>query len=227
MTTWKWNRMYRNRYNTPVEKVEDPTIPARIDTLLGNGLINDWEKNFLTSVKAGYDKYKSLTKGQNDTFVNIEKRYDSAELAKRNAWSATWTAEKAANWAAMIGYYKGTPYYKGAVEKYEKNNAYIPSEKEYVAVCENKYAMKYLKNRAIPAKFKQGAMVVYKRHGNYRLATIVNIGMPNSWTKGSRGYTILPLGQTGMVEVEEKELLYYREGLIDKLQKFSDDDIPF
>jgi hypothetical protein len=58
--------MYAHR--NPIVKVEDPTIPTRIDALLGNGLVNPWETNFLSSIKAGYDKYKSLTEGQNKTF---------------------------------------------------------------------------------------------------------------------------------------------------------------
>lgn len=226
MTTWKWNRMYARRYSQPVEAVEDPTIPTRIDALLSNGLINDWEKNFLTSVKAGFDKYKSLTKGQNDTFVNIEKRYTPEVLAARNAWQNSWDAEKAKSWATMIEYYSKTQYYRGAVEKVKANPAYIPSEKEYNDICNNKYSVKYLKNINIPAKFKAGALVVHKRYGSYRLATVVEIGNVADWTKGSRHYKIMVIGEADMSTVAEKELLYYREGMLSKLEK-PDQEMPF
>ncbi len=218
--------MYARRYSQPVEKVEDPTIPARIDTLLGNGQINDWEKNFLTSVKAGFDKYKSLTKGQNDTFVKIEARYDAGEIAKRQAWSASWNEEKNKNWQTMMEYYSKTQYYQGAVEKWKKDKAYIPSEKEYAATCENKYAVRLLKNKDIPPKFKQGALVVYKRYG-YKLATVVDIGNITDWSKGSREYQIMVVGEADIRTVLEKELIYYREGIISKLEKYFFEEMPF
>lgn len=210
----------------PAEKVEDVTIPARIDTLLTNGMVNDWETNFLISIKGGYEKYKSLTKGQYDTFVKVEQRYDSAAIASRSAWTSTWDAEKAGNWKAMMDYYITTPYYKGATDKYKKDPKYIPSEKEYKAICDNKYAVRYLKNRVIPAKFRDGQLVVYKRYGNYFLSTIVSTGEVSDWSKGSRRYTILPIGEASPLTVLEKELLYYREGLIPKIRQ-PDDDVPF
>lgn len=226
MSTWKYNRMYARQYNTPKVKVEDPTIPSRIDILLANTAINEWERNFLTSIKAGFDKYKSLTEGQNNTFVAIEKRYSPEVLAARTAWQSNWTAEMASDWAAMMEYYSKTPYFRGAVEKFQKNNAYIPSEKEYNDICNNKYSVRYLKNLKIPAKFKQGALVVYKRYGTYRLATVVDIGNVADWTKGSRHYKIMIVGEADLCGAAEKELLYYRDGIIDKLEKPSD-EMPF
>jgi len=218
--------MHTRRYSQPVEKVEDPTIPARIDTLLGNGLINEWEKNFLTSVKAGFVKYKSLTAGQNNTFVNIEKRYDSEEVTKHNTWVNTWDDKKSANWQVMMEYYSGTGYYAGAVEKWNKDKNYVPSEKEYIATCENKYAGRLLKNNDIPPKFKQGELVVYKMHSNYRLATIVSIGDIRDWSKGSREYKIMIVGEADITPVFEKTMIYYREGILNKLQR-SNSEFPF
>jgi hypothetical protein len=227
MSTWKYNRMYAHQA-APAEKIVDETIPARIDTLLNNGMINDWEKNFLGSIKAGYEKYKSLTVGQNNTFVGIEKRYDASAIAARESWKSNYDAEKAANWKAMMDYYVKTPYYRGATDKYLKDNAYIPTEAEYKAVCENKYSMRMLKNLTIPAKFKDGALVVYKRYGSYKLATVVSTGEVRDWTKGSRIYSIMVVGESAVNEAYEKELLYYREGLLKKLEKpGTDDETPF
>lgn len=208
------------------EKISDDAIPGRIDTLLNNGMINTWEQNFLTSIKSSYEKYKSLTAGQFNTFVGIEARYDSKEIAAREVWKTAWDSEKSANWSAMCEYYASTPYYKGAVDKYRADKNWIPSEKDYRAVVENKYAQRYLKNRDIPAKFKQGALVVHKKWGTYKLATVVSVREVADWTKGSREYEILEIGAAASAIVLEKHLLYYREGLISKIDK-PDNDIPF
>lgn len=224
MSTWKYNRMYAHR--NPIVKVEDPTIPTRIDALLGNGHINEWETNFLSSIKAGYDKYKSLTEGQNKTFQNIEARYSPDALAARQSWQSTWDAVKAETFKSMMNYYLTTPYYQGVVEKWKKNPAYIPSEKEYKDTCENKYSVKYLMALAIPPKYKAGSLIVYKAYNTYKLATIVDIGNVRDWSKGSREYQINVVGSPDLIWVREKELLYYREGMNGKIQK-NDIDLPF
>lgn len=207
-------------------KVEDTTIPARIDALLGNGMVNDWEKTFLTSIKGGYDKYKSLTEGQNRTLLSIEARYNTDAIAARQTWQAAWNAEKAEVFKSMMKYYSTTPYYKGVVDKWSKNPDYIPSEKEYKDTCENKYSLKYLKALAIPPKFKAGALVVHKKYGSYKLATVVEVGNVRDWSKGSREYRVNLIGSPDLISISEKELLYYREGILDKIQK-NEDDVPF
>lgn len=205
-----------HRYNTPVEKVADATIPARIDILLSNGLINDWEKNFLTSIKEGFQKYKSLTKGQYDTMLKVEQRYDGAAIAARDSWLAAWNHELATNWKTLTEYYSTTPYYGNAIRK-AKDPKYIPTEAEYKSVCENKYAVKYINQHKVAAKYKRGQLVVYKEHGGYFLSTVVEVGMPASWAKGSRCYTINIVGEAELQNVAESELLFYRDSIVSKL----------
>ena len=225
MSTWKYNRMYAARARTPVEKVTDATIPTRIDAILNNGICNDWEKNFCTSIKESFTKYQGLTKGQYDTFVKVESRYDSAAVTARNNWNASWDASKKAKWDKMIEYYSKTPYYKGATDKVRVNPNYIPSEKEYAAICENKYAVKMLAQQNIPPKYKMGELVVYKEYGNYHLATVVVVGNVESWVKGSREYKINIVGDASLRTCEERDMLYYRESIIPKLSK--KEEAPF
>ena len=213
---------YRPYYRTPVEKVTDPTIPNRIDVLLANQNINDWEKNFLTSIKESYNKYQALTRGQHDAFLNVEKKHDATAIAARDEWRKTWDAEKKAVWDMMIDYYSKTPYYKGAVDKVKVNPNYIPSEKEYAAVCLNKYAVKMQENRKIPAKYKEGQLAIFKYLGNYYLSTIVEVGQVNTWVKGSREYKINIFGDMSVRQVDEKEILFYRESMLSKVSKWGD-----
>ena len=210
-------------YNrAPVEKVTDPAIPAKIDTLLVNPNLNDWEKNFLTSIKDSYTKYQGLTKGQHDAFLNVEKRHDASSIAARDEWRKAWDAQKKATWDMMIDYYSKTPYYKGAVDKMKANPNYIPSQKEYAAVCENKYAVKMQENRKIPAKHKEGEKVIFKWGGNYYLSTVVEVGEVNSWVKGAREYKINIFGEMSVRTVDEKELLQYRESYLSKITRWGE-----
>ena len=222
-STWKMNRM--NAHRPPLEKVEDETIPARINALMHNGTTNPWENNFLQSLRAGYEKYNSLTKGQYDTFVQVEKRYDAEAVEARNKWLKEWDESKAHNWKMMIKYYSGTTYYRGAVERANENTNYIPGEAEYKSVCENKYALKFLTQLTIPAKFNVGQLVVVKRWGSKKLGTIISVGDVSSWVKGSREYTVFVNGDSKTDTIVEKELTYYRPSLDAKLTL--NDDVPF
>lgn len=224
MTTWKMSRM--NAHRPAFEKVDDTTIPARIEALLGNGLLNEWENSFLQSIKAGYEKYKSLTKGQYDAFVNVEKRYCTEAVNARKVWIASWDAEKSSKWKQMIEYYSTTPYFVGEVQKAKENPDYIPTESSYKKICENKYAEKYLTQLKIPAKFNVGQLVVCKQYGSHKLATVVSIGKVTGWAKGSREYTVFIAGNSRTEAVLEKQLTYYRESLNNKII-LNEDEIPF
>lgn len=218
-----WTRMYAVK--AEVEKVEDVTIPPRIDALLNNGLVNDWEKNFLSSIKEGYNKYKALTAGQNNTFLNIEKRYTAEAVAAKNNWINNWDTEKSETFKKVVDYYHLTPYYPKIMLKVKNDKNYIPTEEEYKAICENPYSKKYLKQLDTPAKFHVGQLIIYKRYSIYKLATIISVGEVTGHTKGSRYYTILPIGKVKTIEVVEKQLLYYRECMNKKIT--TAEDTPF
>ena len=61
MSTWKWNRYNANMAQTISPKVDDVSIPTRLDALINNPDILEKDKSFATSLKQGWDKYKSLT----------------------------------------------------------------------------------------------------------------------------------------------------------------------
>ena len=206
------------RYNkpVPVEKVSDPTIPARLDKLLA-GELNTWERAFCTSIKQGFEKYKSLTAGQNNTLLSVESRHTEADITARDEWNKNFTEEKRANWNLMAKYYSRTPYYKGAVERWNNDKAYIPSEKEYESICQNVYAQRMIKHTATPPKFAVGSLVVMHLWSTYRLAMVVEVGEVQLPVKGSREYKLILMGSGQTDRILEKSLLYYRPSLDAKL----------
>ena len=170
MSTWKYNRMYARQAATPVGKVVEPSIPARLDKMLATSTINDWERAFCLSIKAGYEKYNSLTVGQNDTFIKIEARNDPAAQTAQEAWKNNFTPEMMASWTMMIEYYSKTQYYTGAVRKWQADKEYVPNEKEYESICNNIYAKRMLAQVVLPPKFKVGDLVVLHQYGMYVFA---------------------------------------------------------
>ena len=171
--------------------------------------------------------YKSLTKGQYDTLVKIETHYTPEVIAAASQWKANYTEEMRDNWKAVVEYYETTPYYGNVVKKTKENPEYIPSEAEYKSVVENKYASRYLANRKIAPKHKIGEMVILKQWGSYRLATVTSIHTKlSNWSKGSRIYDVLIVGDASPISVYEKDLLFYRNSMSDKIM-LKTEELPF
>lgn len=209
---------YRKTFYKP-EVVKDVNFPARFDAMLAQTDLNDWEKTFLTSIKTSYEKYQSLTVGQNKTFCAIEERHSPAAVASRATWEASWNEEKNKKWDMMMKYYSCGPYYKGLVEKYRKNVFRIPTESEYKKICENKYAERFYKVSAIPPKFAAQSLVVIHRWGEYRLAMVLEVRDVTRWVKGSREYLVARIDDPTPFVEEERYMLYYRESILPKLKK--------
>lgn len=192
-------------------KINDPTIPTRIDNLLKNGTpFNDWESKFLNSIADTYKKYSNLSEGQYNTLVSLEKRYGPEEMEARREWYKTWDDDKNERFRKVIEYYKGTSYYQGIVERAKDTN-YIPTQKEYEAVTKNKYAERLLKELAAGPKFAVAELVVVRYYGEHRLGLVTYVSNKCDWTKGSRWYTVDIVGGVSGVNTVEKDIRRYSE----------------
>ena len=114
-------------------------------------------------------------------------------------------------------YYKANPPYFGdAATRILSNPDYVPTEKLYRKMVENKYVQRALANANETAKFPVGTMVMVRdsksvqgRISRYRgqLAVVVECSEDvRSATKGSRNMVVLPVGGTETILTEERYL---------------------
>lgn len=240
-----------NRFSKPKiipAKVVDTTIPTRLDAVINNPAVSAGDKQFCESLKAGWVKYNSLTAGQYGAFQKCEMRYDATAMAanaldkqKRDEWVANFDNEKRTILNICANYYSKTNYFKDIADKVLADQNFIPSEKQYNAMCKNKYAQRLLENTKIAAKYEVGSLVVIRetairRRYPYNSDNNNNNSIPYvilsasdevGPSAGSRKYSLLQIGSNEKVTLEEKELKPFREGKHILPEKREETTYPF
>ena len=193
-----------------VERIEK--VAAR-----GTTTLTDWERSFLGSLRDSAKKWGRLTGKQHDVFQRIERKSNPKHMAARKKWNERFTPAMRESLKFAAEYYKANPPYFGdAATRILSNPDYVPTEKLYRKMVENKYVQRAIANANEDAKFPVGTMVMVRdsknvqgRISRYRgqLAVVVECAKSiRSATKGSRNMTVLPVGGTETIQTEERYL---------------------
>ena len=211
MSYYRQYRQYRRR--EPVEKVSGNNIPERLSVLRENTEVPQNTKDFLQSLLDAYEKYEGLTVRQFEAFEKVEKRFSAEKIAERKAWSGEYTAERRNVAKICAQYYLANPPYFGDLARRIVNDGeFVPTERQWRALCENKYAKKVLAAATSEPKFANGAMVKGRANATSairdKLLLVIeaNAGPVKSAAKGSKVYRVLPVGCPTTMLVEERLL---------------------
>ncbi len=209
------------RYYRDGQEVDSPkeVLVARIEKVAARGTktLTDWERNFLGSLRDSAKKWGRLTPKQHDIFQRIEKKTDPAVQKARKAWNDSFTPEMRANLKFAAEYYKANPPYFGdAANRILSNPDYVPTEKLYRKMVENKYVQRAINNARESIKFPVGSMAQVRDSrsvagaiSRHRGKLVVVVSVENdvrSATKGARGITVLPVGGSETIQTEERYL---------------------
>ena len=194
------------------------TTQQKLDRLnaLG-GDLTDWEFNFAVSVLDQY-KRRNLSDHQHAIVDKILAKHDPAAVKARSDWRDSFDEEKQALARQAAEYYTVNPPYFGDVARKILNDpAYIPTEKCFVKMTQNKYVQRWIAQREAGPAFAKGQLVRFRRNrlvGQYvgsrfkgTLAVVCNVGDQVSATKGSRSYQVLPIGKVKPITAEERFLM--------------------
>ena len=203
------------------------TTQQKLDRIakLGDQL-TQWEQGFTESVADQY-KRRNLSDGQHAVIDKILAKYNPDAIKARNDWRANYDDEKREIARKVAEYYKkNPPYYGDVATKILNDPAYIPSEKCFNKMTGNKYAQRALAAAATPPVFSKGQLVRFRRNDEVRnnhvsytgkpggrtyltgkLAVVLSISDTPGAAKGSRGYTVLPVGATKPIETLERRLM--------------------
>jgi len=203
------------------EEVASPkeVLVARIEKAAARGTssMTPWERNFMGSLLGSAKKWGRLTAKQHEVFQRIETKTDPAFQAAKNAWAQGWTSEKRQRLVFAAGYYKANPPYFGDVaERILNDSNYVPSEKLYRKMVENKYVQRAMSNAEAAPLYEVGTMVTVRdsqsASGHVRglrgqdvLVVDVEKTVLDA-TKGSRTYKVLPVGAPQVLDIQERWL---------------------
>ena len=187
--------------------------------------LTQWEQGFTESVFDQYKRRGRLSSSQVDVIDKILRQHNPDAIKARDDWRANYDDEKREIARKVAEYYhKNPPYYTAVAEKILTDPAYIPSEKCYRKMTENKYAQRALAVGATPPSFSKGQLVRFRRNSEVRdfhsawinakrtdlagkLAVVLSISDTPGAAKGSRGYTVLPMGGALPINTLERRLM--------------------
>jgi hypothetical protein len=213
-----YRRGYVNRNNTGPRHEGDKVLSKfkELDSLGENNELTEWESNFLQSIRKGYEKYGSLTEGQFSTVEKILKRHCPEARKAREDWRASFGPVQRYNLEVMAKYYGANPpYFAQAAKQILSEPDFIPTQKLYKAMCENKYAQRVLDLAASDHKFSIGdicqvreskAVTLHPKLKGRLVAILETKEDIVNAAKGARRYLAVVLGETEPFTVEERWL---------------------
>jgi hypothetical protein len=191
-------------------------IKARIEKLSKEDLLSNWESSFLDSLVQWVDKGRGLSHKQNTTLQNIEAKYSEDKKAALNAWKEGFTPEMHENLVIMAHYYiNNPPYFRDLAVKTLSEEPYIPTEKAYRAMCENKYATRVIAVVKGHPLFDVGSMACIRANAigkaNYFKNKMVMVlehdtSKVVSAAKDARPVHVIPVGAAESFWTEERYL---------------------
>jgi len=191
----------------------------RITTLLARTDLTTSTRSFAESLHGSCKKWGTLTDKQWSAFQRMEARFSPKVMASQKAWKDAWNEEKASNLRIAAEYYlMNPPYFGDAANSIMKDKAYVPSEKLYRKMVENKYVQKVIATRAADALYPAGSLVKVRKTARKqayryrdRIAMVVSTDGPvYSAAKGAKTYTILPFGESATIQIQERWLKRHR-----------------
>ena len=96
----------------------------KIQKLVENPNLNNWEKNFITSVNSYFQKHGRVSNKQWATIQKVEANYSPAVIAQRQAWISGFTDEMRQKWEIAMDYYENNPpYFQDLVHHISRNGS--------------------------------------------------------------------------------------------------------
>ena len=191
----------------------NPDMVARIEKLMKEDQLSNWEHNFLESLTMWVNKGRGISHRQNTTLQNIEAKYSDDKKAALEAWKEGYTPEMRENMTIMAHYYiNNPPYFASLARAILKEEGFIPTEKQYRGMCENKYAQKVLALARQTPRFEVGQMVAFRSipsngHREGKLAIVLeHLPEVYSAAKDAKRLRVLLIGETEPTETEERWL---------------------
>ena len=186
------------------------------DLILRAQTANDrWATDFVTSLKGQLAMGKELSARQKEILVKVADRHSNKAQAQRESWASSFTSEMREKMTIAAHYYLANPpYFRDIAKKALEDDSFVPSERAYEKMVQNKYATKVIESTLSEPKYNAGSHVMLRSTANIRSYPRDAIGVVLktdakpvfSAARGSKVYSVLFFGQTQAAFVEERWL---------------------
>jgi hypothetical protein len=188
-----------------------------IERLMTLPTLNDWSRGFLESVREQLGKRGNLSDKQISIVKKIESENNEDAQKKRKEWIASYDDEKRKIAVICATYYHATgDYYRRLASQILEDPEFVPSEKQWNMMCDNKYAVKVLKATFDAPLYPAGSLVSLRSSAPWRVKESSPQGIfmvvqtdaapVVSACKGAKVYKIMPVGSSTSFIIEERHI---------------------
>lgn len=206
------HRYYNSYKKSKKERITDTTILPRIHSLLKE-TEDDRTRSFLLSLRSYYNQHSGLTTKQFLALGDIEKDVLEKASSSYEEWKSQYDEEKREIAKICAHYYRANPpYYAHVIEKIISDDSYVPTEKQYRSMCDNKYTQKVVRETKAKPKYPPGSLVRGRKSADPsvkdKTGTVIETDATpvTSAATGAKVYSILFFGESKMVLCEERYL---------------------
>ena len=150
-----WHQMYQR--STPSPRLEVVNGAARFASLMAKKL-TDKDRDFAGSLLSQFEKNGTLTGKQVECIENMEQRYSPESVLKRERWAQSYKAEHRPTALIAANYYITTNYFRDLALKIGTDENFVPTQRQFTAMTENKYAKKAIAVATTPPAYPKGSL---------------------------------------------------------------------
>ena len=181
--------------------------------------VRDWDRGFVESVLGQLNKGYRLSHRQTELLEKVVKRNCPDNLKREHEWRMGWNAEKRNIALICARYYLKAGYYTRLAQNIIDDEKFIPTLKQYQAMCENKYAQKVIAATVSEPIYPVGSVVDFRANAPWQAsryksgAVVLEVGgkAVTSAAKGAKVYQVLPVGAPKPITLEERHLKKFRQ----------------
>ena len=188
-----------------------------IEKLMTVPTLNDWSRGFLESVKEQLARRGKLSDKQISIVKKIEAENGDEAQRGREKWIASYDEEKRQIAKICATYYNATgDYYRRMASQVSEDPDFILSEKQWKAMCDNKYAAKVIKATFDDPLYAAGSLVSLRSSAPWRIKNASPQGIflvvetdaepVISACKGAKIYRVMPVGSAENFLIEERHI---------------------
>ena len=189
----------------------------RLSDLLPRVEGNKWASGFVMSLSQQVQGGRDLSDKQIAMLEKIERENSDEAIAARQTWHLDYDDDKRLRAMVAAYYYRANGgYFRDLVNKILENPDFVPTQRQYRSITENKYAQKVLDAHFAAPKYAVGSFVAMRSSapwacrsgaGNKPCVVIQTDAAPVvSAARGVKRYKVLPIGSARPIIVEERHI---------------------
>jgi hypothetical protein len=194
-------------------------LTARLLALTARVTAGSWASGFVESLTEQVASGRNISAKQIETLEKIEGEHSTEAMNAAASWDGGFNDDMRERLTVVSRYYRREGYFTNLVDRAltpdGQATAFIPTEKQYRKITENKYAQKVLGAHYDTPKYLPASMVQLRPSAGY-LHRSKAMGKPCvviattepvvSACKGAKMYRILPIGSATMITIEERHI---------------------